>query len=86
MTHHSLEMPITAEQARALKVGDTVILERRLFGIRDATLIHMFDHGRTTQLDLARDPLKLVIYEPIQHPRGNLDNHHIISNTTKNNL
>jgi L(+)-tartrate dehydratase beta subunit len=32
--------------------GDTVTLEKRLFGIRDATLIHMFDHGRTTRLDL----------------------------------
>jgi L(+)-tartrate dehydratase beta subunit len=52
MTHHTLEMPITEAQARALQVGDTVTLERRLFGIRDATLIHMFDHGRTTQLDL----------------------------------
>ncbi len=52
MTHHVLEMPITEAQARALKVGDTVTLEQRLFGIRDATLIHMFDHVRTTRLDL----------------------------------
>jgi L(+)-tartrate dehydratase beta subunit len=52
MTHHALDMPITPEQARALKTGDTVTLEQRLFGIRDATLIHMFDRGRTTRLDL----------------------------------
>ena len=52
MTHHTLDMPITPEQARALTVGDTVTLEQRLFGIRDATLIHMFDRGRTTRLDL----------------------------------
>jgi L(+)-tartrate dehydratase beta subunit len=52
MTHHTLDMPISEAQARALRIGDTVTLEKRLFGIRDATLIHMFDHGRTTRLDL----------------------------------
>src|SRR5690242_18958006 len=52
MTHHVLEMPITVEQARELKIGDTVTLERTLFGIRDATLIHMFDRGRRTRFDL----------------------------------
>ena len=52
MTHHIFEMPITEAQARSLRVGDTVTLEQRLFGIRDATLIHMFDRGRTTRLDL----------------------------------
>jgi L(+)-tartrate dehydratase beta subunit len=52
MTHHVLNMPITDAQARALKVGDTVTLEETLFGIRDATLMAMFDRGRTTRLDL----------------------------------
>ena len=52
MTHHVLNMPITDAQARALKVGDTVTLEKTLFGIRDATLMAMFDRGRTTRLDL----------------------------------
>jgi L(+)-tartrate dehydratase beta subunit len=52
MTHYVLETPVSEEQARALKVGDTVTLERTLFGLRDATLIHMFDRGRTTRLDL----------------------------------
>jgi L(+)-tartrate dehydratase beta subunit len=52
MTHHVLEMPITETQTRALSVGDTVTLERTLFGIRDATLIAMFDRGRKTKLDL----------------------------------
>ncbi len=52
MTHHVLEMPIDAEQARALRVGDAVTLRKTLFGIRDATLIHMFDRGRETRLDL----------------------------------
>jgi L(+)-tartrate dehydratase beta subunit len=52
MTHHVLDMPITDAQARVLKVGDTVTLEKTLFGIRDATLIAMFDRGRTTRFDL----------------------------------
>jgi L(+)-tartrate dehydratase beta subunit len=52
MTHHILEMPITEQQARSLRVGDTVTLEKTLFGIRDATLIAMFDKGRTTRLNL----------------------------------
>lgn len=52
MAHHVLEMPVDADQVRGLRVGDTVTLQRTLFGIRDATQIHMFDRGRTTRLDL----------------------------------
>ena len=52
MTHHVLDLPIDERQARALKVGDTVTLEKTLFGIRDATLIAMFDRGRTTRFNL----------------------------------
>ena len=52
MAHHTLEMPIDEAQVRALRVGDTVTLERTLFGIRDATQIHMFDRGRRTRFDL----------------------------------
>ena len=53
MTHHVFQMPITEEQVRALRVGDTVTLERTLYGIRDATQIHMFDRGRKTRFNLA---------------------------------
>src|SRR5438477_12493054 len=53
MTHHTLAMPIDEAQTRALRSGDTVTLESTLFGIRDATCIHMFDRGRTTRFDLA---------------------------------
>jgi L(+)-tartrate dehydratase beta subunit len=52
MAQHILEMPVTEAQVRKLRVGDTVVLERTLFGIRDATLIHMFDRGRKTKFDL----------------------------------
>ncbi len=52
MAHHELTMPATEAQVRALKVNDTVTLQQRLFGIRDATQIHLFDRGRTTRFDL----------------------------------
>src|SRR5512143_2486263 len=52
MAHHVLELPVIEAQVRALKVGDTVTLEKTLYGIRDATLIAMFDRGRTTRFDL----------------------------------
>ena len=52
MAHHELTMPATEAQVRALRVNDTVTLQQRLFGIRDATQIHMFDRGRSTRFDL----------------------------------
>ena len=53
MAHYELETPISEAQARALRVNDTVTLQRTLFGIRDATLIHLFDRGRRTRFDLS---------------------------------
>jgi L(+)-tartrate dehydratase beta subunit len=52
MTHHVLDTPVTEAQVRALRIGDTVTLEKTLFGIRDGTLIAMFDKGRRTHMDL----------------------------------
>ena len=52
MAHHEFSTPITEQQARALRVNDTVTLQKTLFGIRDATLIHLFDRGRTTRWDM----------------------------------
>ena len=52
MAHHDFQMPVSEAQVRALRVNDTVTLQHRLFGIRDATQIHMFDRGRTTRFDL----------------------------------
>jgi len=52
MAHHELSMPVSEAQVRALRVDDTVTLQDTLFGIRDATLIHLFDRGRTTRFDL----------------------------------
>jgi L(+)-tartrate dehydratase beta subunit len=52
VAHHDLAPPITEAQARRLRVGDTVTVNGALYGIRDATQIHMFDRGRTTRFDL----------------------------------
>ena len=52
MAHHNLATPISEAQARALRVDDTVTLHGTLFGIRDATQIHMFDRGRRTRFDM----------------------------------
>ncbi|MBY0298741.1 MAG: fumarate hydratase C-terminal domain-containing protein [Methylobacterium sp.] len=52
MAHHILDMPVDSDRVRELRIGDTVTLRRTLYGIRDATLIHMFDRGRRTRLDL----------------------------------
>jgi L(+)-tartrate dehydratase beta subunit len=53
MAHFDFTMPIGDEDARKLRVEDTVTLNGTLFGIRDATQIHMFDRGRPTRFDLA---------------------------------
>src|SRR6478735_9206323 len=52
MAHHDLTTPISEPHVRALRVNDTVTLQGTLFGIRDATLIHMFNRARTTRFDL----------------------------------
>jgi len=52
VAHYDFETPVSEQQVRELRVGDTVSLNGLLFGIRDATQIHMFDHGRKTRFDL----------------------------------
>jgi len=52
MAHFDFNMPVSEEQVRKLRVNDTVTLNGPLFGIRDATLIHMLDRGRKTRFDL----------------------------------
>jgi len=51
--HYDFVPPLTEADARKLRVNDTVTLNGTLFGIRDATHIHMFDRGRKTRFDLA---------------------------------
>jgi L(+)-tartrate dehydratase beta subunit len=52
MAHYDIIPPVTEAQTRGLCVNDTVTLNGTLYGIRDATQIHMFDHGRSTRFDL----------------------------------
>ena len=52
MAHYDFTMPIGEQDARKLRVQDTVTLNGTLFGIRDATYIHMFDRGRKTRFDM----------------------------------
>lgn len=52
MAHHDITTPISEQDVRKLKINDTVTLNGTLYGIRDATQIHMFDRGRTTRFDL----------------------------------
>ena len=53
MAHYDFNMPISDAQVRPLRVNDTVTLHGTLYGIRDATQIHMFDRGRKTRFDLS---------------------------------
>jgi L(+)-tartrate dehydratase beta subunit len=52
MAHHDFTAPVSEYRVRALRVNDTVTLNGTLYGIRDATQIHMFDRGRKTRFDL----------------------------------
>jgi L(+)-tartrate dehydratase beta subunit len=51
--HYDFTTPLSAADARKLRVNDTVTLHGTLYGIRDATQIHMFDRGRKTRFDMA---------------------------------
>jgi L(+)-tartrate dehydratase beta subunit len=53
MAHYDFTTPVSEDDVRKLRVDDTVTLQGTLFGIRDATQIHMFDRGRKTRLELA---------------------------------
>jgi len=52
MAHYDLAAPLTEEAVRQAAHRRQRQLERTLFGIRDATQIHMFDRGRKTRFDL----------------------------------
>jgi L(+)-tartrate dehydratase beta subunit len=52
MAHYDFNMPVAEEAVRRLRVNDTVTLNGTLYGIRDATYIHMFDRGRKTRFDM----------------------------------
>ena len=76
MSHYDFTTPVTEEQVRALRVNDTVTLNGTLYGIRDATHIHMFDKGRTTRFDMKGHavvhtaPNVKWVGESEEHPSG----------------
>jgi len=76
MAHHEFRMPISEAQVRILRVDDTVTLHGTLYGIRDATQIHMFDRGRKTRFDLSGHavihtaPNVRKVAKSAEHPAG----------------
>jgi L(+)-tartrate dehydratase beta subunit len=76
MAHHDFNMPIGEAQARQLRVNDTLTLNGTLFGIRDATQIHLFDRGRRTRFDMAGHavihtaPNVRKVHKDTQNPAG----------------
>jgi len=76
VAHHELSPPLGEAQVRALRVNDTVTLNGTLYGIRDATQIHMFDRGRRTRFDLAGHavihtaPNVKKVDKSVAHPAG----------------
>src|SRR5512138_2236563 len=76
MAHIELSTPVSEAQVRALRINDTVTLQGTLYGIRDATQIHLFDRGRTTRFDLRGHavihtaPNVRKIEKSAQHPAG----------------
>jgi L(+)-tartrate dehydratase beta subunit len=76
MAHYDLACPIDETQVRRLRVNDSVSLSGTLFGIRDATQIHMFDRGRKTRFDLSGQavihtaPNVKKVEKTPEHPAG----------------
>jgi len=76
MAHHALTMPVSEDGVRKLRVEDTVTLNGTLYGLRDATLIHMFDRGRKARFDLTGHavihtaPNVRKVQPSAEHPTG----------------
>ncbi len=76
MAHYELTTPLAEPQVRGLRIHDTVTLAGALYGIRDATQIHMFDRGRRTRFDLNGQavlhtaPNVKVVPKSAAHPAG----------------
>jgi L(+)-tartrate dehydratase beta subunit len=52
MAEHRLTTPLTDEMVLALRAGDTVVVDGHIHGLRDASLIRMFDRGVPAPTDL----------------------------------
>lgn len=52
MAHYHMTTPLSEDDIVQLHIGDTVMLSGHMFGIRDANLIRIFDHGIDPPADL----------------------------------
>jgi len=51
MTEHRFTTPLTEQDVRQLRVGDSVLLDGIVYGVRDANMIRIFDQGMKPPVD-----------------------------------
>jgi L(+)-tartrate dehydratase beta subunit len=51
MAEYRFKTPLTEEHVRQLRVGDSVLLDGIIFGVRDANMIRVFDQGVPPPVD-----------------------------------
>ncbi len=68
-----LTTPLSEEVVRELQAGDLVMIDGIIWGIRDATLIHIFDRDREPAADLRGSVLLHVAPSVRKRPDGGYD-------------
>ncbi len=68
-----LTTPLSEEVVRSLHVGDVVVIDGIIWGIRDATLIHIFDRDHEPAADLRGSILLHVAPSVRKRPDGGYD-------------
>jgi L(+)-tartrate dehydratase beta subunit len=68
-----LTTPLDEATARSLRVGDQVLVDGIIWGIRDGTLIHIFDRGNPPPVDLSGGLLLHVAPSVRKRPDGGYD-------------
>lgn len=68
-----LTPPLSEADARSLRVGDQVLLDGIIWGIRDATLIRIFDQGQPPPVDLTGAVLLHTAPSVRRRPDGGYD-------------
>jgi L(+)-tartrate dehydratase beta subunit len=57
MASYTLQTPLDEKTMRSLNVGDEVIINGHIFGLRDKTLIYIFDQHNEPPVDMAGFPV-----------------------------